>query len=122
MDNSKEFIAMAESNLESARVLLNMEKYRNVISLGYYAMFYSASALLSKKEIFPKSHKGLISEFYKEYVRDGNFNPDIAKYLGRAESNREIADYETFIEFSEEKALQTLEDAEIFINETRKFL
>ena len=85
-------------------------------------MFYSASALLSKKEIFPKSHKGLISEFYKEYVRDGNFNPDIAKYLGRAESNREIADYETFIEFSEEKALQTLEDAEIFINETRKFL
>ena len=112
---------MAENNLESARVLFNIEKYRNVISLGYYAMFYSASALLSKKGIYTKSHSGLITQFYKEYVKNGDFNPDIAKYLGRAESNREIADYETFIEFSERKALQTLEEAEIFITEAMKF-
>lgn len=42
-------LEQSDESLESARILLDHEKYRPSVSRSYYAMFYAVLALLPRK-------------------------------------------------------------------------
>ncbi|HEY4717309.1 MAG TPA: HEPN domain-containing protein [bacterium] len=48
---------MAKKYLKSAELLLKEEDYESSISRAYYAMFYSAQAMLLTKNLSFSSHK-----------------------------------------------------------------
>ena len=52
-------------------MLFNKNFYRESISRAYYSMFHATQALLLIKEIYPKSHKGVIQKFGEEFVKSG---------------------------------------------------
>ena len=85
-------------------------------------MFLTAKALLIKKDYNPKSHDGLISLFGQVYVNQGDFDRKIAKYLTRAQSLREDADYDAVDDIDESVANDCINKAEEFMNEAKKFL
>jgi uncharacterized protein (UPF0332 family) len=59
----KKYLENAVEKLEAAEYLFEGKFYSDAVSRAYYSMFYSAKLLLSMKELYPRSHKGVISSF-----------------------------------------------------------
>ena len=112
----------ANDKLISSNLLFDGGQYATSVSAAYYCMFLAAKALLIKKDYNPKSHEGLISLFGQVYVIEGDFDRNIAKYLSRAQSLREDADYDAYDGITENIAKLWINHAEEFMNEAKKFL
>ena len=118
----EEFLSKANDKLISSKILFENQQYATSVSASYYCMFLTAKALLIKKNYFPKSHEGLISLFGQVYVNQGNFDRRIAKYLARAQSLREDADYDAVDGITKSIANLWINNAEEFMKEAKKFL
>ncbi len=59
MDEIELLIEKAEHKLNSATILFERGIYDDAISRAYYSMFYAAKALLSLKEEYPRTHRGV---------------------------------------------------------------
>ena len=117
-----EFISKANDKLISSKILFDNQQYATSVSAAYYCMFLTAKALLIKKEHYSKSHEGLISLFGQVYVNQGDFDRNIAKYLARAQSLREDADYDAVDGITESIAKLWINNAEEFMEESKRFL
>lgn len=111
----------AYEKLEVAKNLLNDDYYSDAVSRAYYAMFFAARALLSEKNIFPKTHKGVISQFSLNFVKEGDFDKNIFKIFTRAQEVREEADYGLFPEINDTEAEKIIDKAENFVKECEEF-
>lgn len=76
----------------------------DAISEAYYSMFHAASAILSLKDSYPRTHKGLISEFGLQFIASGSIENSYGKMLALAEDEREKADYYVYYRATPEKA------------------
>ena len=116
----KKYIENAEEKLEAAEYLLRGGFYNDAASRAYYSMFYSARALLSLKEIYPKAHKGVISKFGLEFVKKGFVEDVYGRALSHAKDRREVADYDIEKNIGEEEAEAIVEDAEKFLERIKR--
>lgn len=71
MDEAELLLKQGMSKLESARVLFEKAFYADSVSRAYYSMHFVARALLSTKNIHPRSHGGVVSQFGLEFVKEG---------------------------------------------------
>ncbi|MEE1133427.1 MAG: HEPN domain-containing protein [Methanobrevibacter sp.] len=122
MDESIAFLEKAKSKLISSKALYEIGQYGDSVGRSYYAMFLSAKALLVKEGYDVSSHRSLISIFGKEFVKNGDFDNGIAKYLSGTQSLRDNADYDAIDTISKEIAHERIIQAEKFIKEAEKFL
>ena len=108
-------IRKAKRRLDAAHHLLGEGFYEDAVSRAYCSMYFAAKALLLKRDITVKTHKGLLSKFGLEFVDEGV----VEKYYGRAlriaEELREEADYSISREISKEEAETIVKDAEKFL-------
>ena len=108
-------VGKAKRRLDAAHHLLGEGFYEDAVSRAYYSMYLAAKALLLKRDITVKTHKGLLSKFGLEFVDEGV----VEKYYGRAlriaEELREEADYSISREISKEEAETIVKDAEKFL-------
>ena len=102
----------AEEKLRSANLLYENKMFADTISEAYYAMFHVAKALLALRDIFPKTHAGVVSQFGLQFVNEGLIEELYAKSLAKAQTKREKADYDIYYEPSKEEAESIIEDAE----------
>ena len=113
-------IGKAKRRLDAASRLIEEGFYEDAVSRAYYGMYFAAKALLLKKDITVKTHKGLLSKFGLEFVEKGV----VEKYYGRAlriaEELREEADYSISRDISEEEAESIVEDAERFLERIKE--
>ncbi|MEW6011243.1 MAG: HEPN domain-containing protein [Euryarchaeota archaeon] len=117
MDEKKILINNAHEKLEAAKNLFENGFYNDSVSRAYYAMFFSAKALLFKKNIHPKTHRGLISQFGLEFVNKNEFKKELFDLLARAQEDIEEADYGLFSSIDQNEAKIIIEGAESFLNE-----
>ncbi len=122
MDEADLLIEEAESKLESAKILYKNGRYSDAVSRAYYSMHYAARALLSTKNIFPKTHKGVIARLGLEFVKEGIIEEYHLKAMSTAKESRERADYGTGYEFTEEEAEGIIEYAERFLDRIKKVI
>lgn len=113
---------MSYEKLKAAKTLFENGFYSDAISRAYYAMFFGSRALLSQKDIYPRTHRGLISQFGLEFVKKGNFKKELFDLLTRAQEDREEADYGLFQELDEEEARIIIDGAELFLEECKSIL
>jgi len=121
-DDIRELVNMAEEKLNASKELLGKRYYSDAVSRAYYSMYCSSRALLSSKNLYPRTHKGLISQIWENFVKEGHLSKDRAKALASAQDDREDADYGIYIHFTKEEAEQVVKDAEEFLSETKKIL
>ncbi len=100
MDETELLIKEAESKLMSAKILYEKGMYSDAISRAYYSMHYSARALLSTQNIFPKTHKGVITQLGLEFVKEGIIEEYYLKAISTSREIREKADYGIGYEFT----------------------
>jgi len=67
----KEYLDQAVEELNAANLLYEKEYFREAVSRAYYSMFHASQALLLIKEVYPKSHKGVIQKFGEEFIKSG---------------------------------------------------
>jgi len=124
MSNEVEnFIKKANDELISAKALYDIGQYATCVSASYYCMFIAAKALLIKKGCnVGKTHSGLIKQFGLKYVKEWDFDYNVYKFLAETQSIREEADYNDIDGITESIALNKIYQAELFMEEAKKFL
>ncbi len=122
LDESEAFIKKAKNKLISSKALYEIGQYGDSVGRSYYAMFLSAKALLVRDGYNVSSHRSLIGIFGKDYVKNGNFDSNIAKYLSGTQSLRDNADYDAIDTISKEIAEERIIQAEKFIAEAERLL
>jgi uncharacterized protein (UPF0332 family) len=109
-------IGRAKRRLDAAYHLFNEGFFEDAVSRAYYSRYFAAKALLLKRNITVKTHKGLLSKFGLEFVDEGVVEEYYGKALRIAEELREEADYSISREISKEEAELVVEDAEKFLD------
>ena len=122
MDEISEVFKRALDLLKVAESNFNSGFFPDSINRSYYAAFYAAKALLLKKSIITKTHSGTIGKFGREYVANGIFDRDIARFFSELEEDRRNADYDVSFKATKNKAIIDLKNAKKFIKECEKFL
>ena len=112
----------AKSKLTSSISLYEIGQYGDSVGRSYYAMFLSAKALLVRSGYDVNSHRSLIGIFGRDYVKNGDFDSNIAKYLSGTQSLRDHADYDAIDTISKEIAKERIRQAEKFIAEAERLL
>lgn len=115
MKEVKALIERSERYLASAKILLDDGDYESSVSRTYYAMLYSAQAMLLTRNLSFSSHKGLISTFGEQFIKTNLFPKEMGRELNRAFAKRQLGDYaHTFI-ISEMEAEQLLDSGKRFV-------
>lgn len=122
MDNLEIIFKKTIETLKAAEVTFANGFYETSINRSYYAVFYAANALLMKKGIKTKTHKGIVKKFNLEYIHNDNFDKDLGRILSKLQKERIKADYDFYLKPTENKAKKDLNDARRFIEECKKFL
>jgi len=115
-------IKRARRYLQSAEILLKEGDFESCVSRAYYAMFYSAEALLLTRGLSFSSHRGVISAFGKHFVKTGIFSKDMSKELHRAFEKRQLGDYEYTFVISKSEAGEMLEQGKEFVEKIVQYL
>jgi uncharacterized protein (UPF0332 family) len=92
------------------------------VSRAYYAMFYCAEALLLSRGLTFSKHSGIISAFGKEFIKTKELPEELHAYILDAFKDRQKADYEAGIEFSEREVKEIIQRANNFLKQTKQFL
>ncbi len=112
----------ARNRLKAAHYLFENGFYEDSVSRAYYSMFLAAKALLLKKNITAKTHRGVISKFGLEFINKNVIEEYYGKALRIAEELREEADYSIYRKISREEAESVIKDAEKFLERIEKAL
>lgn len=122
IEKIKMLINRAENNLQSSRLLLDKGFNDIAVSRCYYAMFYAAEAVLLTKNLKFSSHKGVVSQFGINFVKTGQFKPELGRDFNRAFDDRSSADYGFHSEITAEMAEKSFKRAENFIESLKEYL
>ncbi|MGD8787168.1 MAG: HEPN domain-containing protein [Phycisphaerales bacterium] len=122
MKETSALIRKAERYLRSAELLLKDEDFESSVSRVYYAMFYSAEAVLLTKDLSFSSHKGVISAFGEHFIKTNVFPREMGREINRAFEKRQIGDYEYTFIISADEAEQMLQSGKEFVNTITRWL
>ena len=122
MREAASLIERAKKYLKSSRMLLVEGDYESSVSRAYYAMFYSAEAVLLIKSLSFSSHRGVISAFGEYFVKTDIFPRDMGRELNRAFEKRQLGDYEYTFVISEDEAREILEQSKHFVERVIRYL
>ena len=122
MTDIQKLISRASKNIKSAELLWREEDFESAVSRAYYAMFYAAEAVLWTQNLRFSSHKGVISNFGKHFIKTGIFNAQLGSHLRSAFDRRLAGDYMYDMSTTESEARETLEWAREFVGEVIKYL
>ena len=98
IERAHHWIAKAIDTLEEARALIPSGQTRlGAYSRLYYSAHHAAVALLRLIGNSSRSHKAIISEFGKRWVKQRSFPPRYGKVLKTLYTEREKADYGEYV-------------------------
>ncbi|PQJ35097.1 hypothetical protein BSZ35_11250 [Salinibacter sp. 10B] len=89
----RDLLRRAHKRLDASRYLHEGGFFDDAVSRAYYAMAHGAEAALLKYEMTPNTHKGLQTQFGKQFVKTGTFPPKMGRNLRRIFDLRQKADY-----------------------------
>lgn len=108
--------------IASAMVLRESGDHDSAVSRLYYAMFYCAEALLLARGRTFSSHRAVISEFGRHFVKGGLLPEEMHAWLREAFEQRQIGEYEFGSGISDSDVADLTGKAERFFAQTEAFL
>ena len=109
MDERAEFnLKLAEERLIVSKKLLDDEHYMDSVNRSYYAIFYSARALVANDKMDFSKHSAVMSYFRQHYVKTGLFDKKFSDFIGDAFDLRNDGDYTYFVNIEKDDAAITL--------------
>ena len=112
----------ALDDLDTARALLKVQKYKASVNRSYYAIFHALRAVTALDDFDSGKHSGIIAYFNKNYVKSSVFDKGISKLIDTAYRLREKADYQDFYIVSREQAEEQIFKAKSVIDMLQPYL
>lgn len=117
MDKNIELeILRSEDLLDTAKDNVKINRPLVSVSSCYYACFWLARALISKQDVFVKTHTGVKSKFSELYIKTGLIPEIHGKTLSKLMDYRQDANYDLEPNFTEEKVQEMIVWTEEFLN------
>ena len=108
------YLKKADDCLKSAKILLKNDLYENSVSMTYYAMYNSLTALLFKIGIKCENHSGSIIIFRRLFEKE-----DLYKTISFAKRERIDKQYYVDLALTKNSAQNLLKEAETFLLEIK---
>jgi uncharacterized protein (UPF0332 family) len=112
----------ARRSLQFAEIDLREQGYEFAISKAYYAMFHVARAFLLAKGLTYKKHSAVHSAFGQYFANPGIVPAQFHRYLLDAHAARNVADYFTEPDFTDEDAMEHIAHAKEFLDYAERTL
>lgn len=112
---TQKLLAKADRVLKFAERIRMDDDGEFVVGRAYYAMFYTAEALLIEKGHRFRKHSGVHRAFREHFIRSGLIDAKYHQWLLEAFSQRITGDYGIESDL-------TAEDGTVLINQAREFL
>jgi uncharacterized protein (UPF0332 family) len=112
----------AREDIETARELFNLGRYRAVVNRSYYAIFSVTTALLLTQRIERSKHAGVESAFIQNFIKTGIIETEYGKSYDYIRKKREESDYSARITIDKETAEKVVDNAEKFIVHLAEYL
>ena len=114
LEQSRECLTVAETNLETS---LNSS-----INRSYYSVFHAMRAVLALDRFESKTHKGVINEFRRRYIKTEVFPRHFSDIIEKAFDVRGDSDYSDFFLVDESEVRQQLDNATEFLKAVESYL
>ena len=95
-------IEKAKETLEVVDLLVENKKWNSAINRLYYAAYYAVSGLLILSETNAKTHTGVKTHFFLDFVKTGKIELRLGKVYADLFDWRQKGDYGDFFDFSED--------------------
>ena len=92
-ENTAKLLNRAQDAIEAADILLTNEKVDIAAGRAYYAMFYTAEALLNELGLDFNKHSGVHAAFGKHFAQTQVLDPKFHRWLIDSFDKRLIGDY-----------------------------
>jgi uncharacterized protein (UPF0332 family) len=112
----------AEDSYADAKLLLEHQRYSGCINRCYYAVFYLVQSLLLSRNVYAKTHSGVIKKFSELFIQTGEFPERIISLYRSIFEKRQVADYNLGYQTHEDEAEKVLSDAREFLDSIRQLL
>ena len=112
----------AREDIETARELFNLGRYRAVVNRSYYAIFSVTTALLLTQRIERSKHAGVESAFIQNFIKTVIIETEYGKIYDYIRKKREESDYSARITIDKETAEKVVDNAEKFIVRLAEYL
>ena len=121
--HSKKLIEKAARTIKAAELLLSIPDAENAAGRAYYAMFYTAKALLSEKgfEDF-KKHSAVHVAYGEHFSKTRILDPKFHRILIETFDARLKSDYDTDPEIKDSDVLEMLQQAREFLEAAHRYL
>ena len=117
-----EYMDYARRALQSAKLLFDDADWVGVINRAYYAIFYSANAVLEMEGLERSKHSGVLALFRQKYVKTGQIEAEFSKIYGEAFESRNESDYQRISFPSRSEAEKAIDSAQRFVERIEKLL
>ncbi len=114
-DESQALLGKARENLQAAALLRREGFLAIAASRAYYAMFYTAEALLLARGLTFSSHAAVIAAFGREFAKTGLLEPRFHRHLIDLQNLRQSGDYDTDAAVTAEEVDAALQWAQDFL-------
>ncbi len=120
--DTHKLLEKARRAIQAAATLLQHGDTDFAAGRAYYAMFYTAEALLNEKGLCSQKHGGVHALFGEHFTKTGLVNAKFHRFLLDAFDRRLQADYAFEAVITREEVTAMIEQAREFLAEAQKFL
>ena len=120
--DTRKLLEKARRSIRATETLLQQGDVDFAAGRAYYAMFYTAEALLSEKDVHSRKHGGVHALFGEHFARAGLMDAKFHRFLLDAFDRRLQAAYGFDVVIGPEEVTGTIQQAREFLEEAEKFL
>ncbi len=121
-EGTRDLLGKAERAIQASGVLLDSVGAEFAAERAYYAMFYTAEALLHERDQRFSKHSAVHAAYGKELAKTGLLDPKFHRWLINAFDARLQDDYDAQSLVSDERVEEMLDQARVFLEAAREFL
>ena len=115
-------IEKADDAVIQAEALFKIQQHFGVVNRAYYAIFYSALAILLTKGLGSSKHSGVLSYFDRDFVKTKEGDRKWSKIFHSAFDLRSMGDYAKLTKISTIQAERMIHDARAFVAWAKQWL
>ncbi len=119
---TRQLLDKADRAIKAAEALLTATGPEFAVGRVYYAMFYTAEALLHERDLKFSKHGAVHAAYGKEFAKSGALDPKFHRWLLNAFDLRLQEDYDAESLLSVDHVEEMLEQARTFLAAAQEFL
>jgi uncharacterized protein (UPF0332 family) len=120
-DDFKDYVsyrlARSKDTFQDARILAEANSWNSCVNRLYYSCFYAVTALLISKGFEAKTHNGVKTIFFKEFIATGLLTKDSGNLYSDLLDWRSESDYADFVDYDDGSVSPMIDKVKEFLTQ-----